>query len=87
MAVMGLQYLRKDMIKVAASDEIMTTLDEVRAACDISVMTLSEMLDFDKLQSGLMKLEVEEVFVKELLEDNISPFYGQVLALTNRKFS
>ena len=77
-AVMGLQYLRSELEKAEANDEIMMTLDEVSSSCEISVLTLNEMLDYDKLQSGLMKMELEQVSVKEFLEDTISPFSIQV---------
>jgi len=77
-AVMGLQYLRSELVKAEANDEIMLTVDEVSSACEISVSTLTEMLDFDKLKSGLMKMELELVLVKELIEATISPFYVQV---------
>jgi len=80
-AVMGLQCLRDEIIKVDGNDEIINILDEVRGACEISVTILSEMLDFDKLQSGLMKMEFEEVNVKDYLETTISPFYLQVLLM------
>jgi len=77
-AVMGLQYLRSELNKVDGSDEIITILDEVSGACEISVTILSEMLDFDKLQSGLMTIELESANIKDFLKTTISPFYLQV---------
>jgi len=77
-AVMGLQYLRSELMKSCRDTELLGIVDEVRGACDISVTILNEMLDYDKLQSGGMKLDVEELAVKEFLEVTISPFYVQV---------
>lgn len=78
-AVMGLQFLRSELEKTEANEDVIIILDEVKDACEISVTILSEMLDFDKLQSGGMKMELEEVQVKIFLETTISPFYLQVL--------
>jgi len=77
-AVMGLQFLRIKLVKSRTDTELLGIVDEVRGACEISVTILNEMLDYDKLQSGLMKLEKEEVNVKTFLETTISPFYAQV---------
>jgi len=82
-AAMGLQYLRSEMIKADTNLVLVDILDEVRGACEISVTILNEMLDFDKLQTGLMKLEVEEIPVKDFLITVISPFHVYVsIALT-----
>jgi len=77
-AVMGLQYLRNELIKSGKDVELLEIVDEVSGACEISVTILNEMLDFDKLQSGLMKLEKEEILVKKFLKTTLSPFYAQV---------
>jgi len=77
-AVMGLQYLRRELVKSSRDSDLLDVVDEVRDACEISVTILNEMLDYDKLQSGGMKLELEEVPVKEYLETTISPFCAQV---------
>ena len=82
-AVMGLQYLRSELVKSSTDTELLEIVDEVRGACEISVTILNEMLDYDKLQSGGMKLDFEKVSVKEFLEVTISPFYVQVSDIAN----
>jgi len=80
-AVMGLQYLRSEMLKRNANDDLVEILDEVKGSCEISVTILNEMLDFDKLQSGRMKLELEEVPVLDFLKSTLSPFSVQVRSI------
>jgi len=77
-AAMGLQYLRSELVKANTNIDLVDILDEVRGACEISITILNEMLDFDKLQSGLMKLEVEEIPVRDFLNTVISPFHVYV---------
>jgi len=77
-AAMGLQYLRSELVKANTNIDLVDILDEVRGACEISITILNEMLDFDKLQSGLMKLEVEEIPVRDFLHTVIAPFHVYV---------
>jgi len=66
------------MLKRNPHDDLVEILDEVQGSCEISVTILNEMLDYDKIQCGLMKLDLEEVPVLDFLKTTLSPFYVQV---------
>jgi len=64
--------------RVEAVEGLEQSLKDVKEACEIAVNFLNELLTFDKLESGLMKLEVDRVAPLELITESLRPLQIQV---------
>jgi len=58
--------------------ELLDSLDVTQAACGEAVHILNEMLAFDKIEGGNLKLEPQTVSARELIESSVSIFQAQV---------
>jgi len=76
----GLQVLRNDLLSSGASASIMSTLKSLEDASDVAVDILNDLLLFDKLDSGILKLDLTSVPVKQFLIETVDPFFLQVIA-------
>ena len=76
---MGLQVLREELTSIGASEERIQTLTKIESCCEIAVGILNDLLVFDKLDSGILKLDLESLNVSEFLTETVEPFYLQVL--------
>jgi len=75
---MGLQVLSEDLRSAGATDAMLATVKTLEHASDVAVDILNDLLLYDKLDSGLLKLDVQQIpfipFVTEIME----PFQLQV---------
>ena len=78
---MGLQVLRNDLHSSRVSADILGTLKSLEDASDVAVDILNDLLLFDKLDSGILKLDVTSVPVKQFLIETVEPFQLQVWIL------
>jgi len=81
---MGLQLLQaelKDALGPAYAD-LLQSLDITQAACNEAVHILDEMLAFDKIEGGNLKLDLQEVSARDLVVSAVSLFQAQVGWLT-----
>ena len=77
-ASLGLKLLH-DSLSFSHSDaENLETVKDVKQSCDIAVYTLNELLVFDKLESGILKLELENLQPLRFIQDVLKPFHVQV---------
>ena len=75
---LGLQVLDQDIKKIGFSKNIISTIKEVQSSCNVSIEVLDEMLLFDKLSEGILKLEKTILPAFQFIQDVINPFYIQV---------
>ena len=74
----GLQLLKSELYQENGNDEKLNTVNEMSISCEVAVNILNELLDYDKLDEGTMKLELIDMTVEELVLDPARPFYLQV---------
>ena len=92
---MGLQVLSDDLRTIGANDSILATVKTLEHASDVAVDILNDLLLYDKLDSGLLKLDVQPISFKSFVTEIVEPFQLQVcyvsnirlLALSNRRTS
>lgn len=53
-------------------------LDEIRESCSLAVTTLNDMLTYDKLDNGMLTLDIEDVNVVALVSGCVNAFNIQV---------
>jgi signal transduction histidine kinase len=70
----GLELLEVELVANEAVDSCVKTVIELRDACVTAVEILNDLLQYEKLESGIMKLEVTEQAVLPLLIKVLNPF-------------
>ena len=75
---MGLQLLREELLLDRASDCRLATVKSVEDACDIAIDILNDLLLFDKIESGVMKLDISETPARLFVTETVRPFFLQV---------
>ena len=80
---MGLQVLREELLLDRASDSRLATVQSVEDACDIAIDILNDLLLFDKIESGVMKLDISRIPVRLFVMETVKPFFLQVGILHN----
>jgi len=80
---LGLKLLRDEIKSNYSTTHQLETLDEIQQSCDISLNILNDMLSFEKIESGRLVLEEEELNPKALLEETVAPFSIQVVSCSN----
>ena len=76
---MGLKLIRKEMSKTANIDEeILSMITDIEESCDVAIHTLSGLLDYEKLESGIMTLDKKVVQAWPIINDTVGTFQIQV---------
>jgi two-component system, sensor histidine kinase and response regulator len=80
-AILGLKLMSQDVRLSGSEDEDdkdrYDTLNDISLACMAAVDILNDILCFDKMENGLLKLYPESVPVLSFLRENIKMFSGQ----------
>eukprot|EP01041_Mallomonas_annulata_P012896 gene12896-27201_t len=63
--------------KLRAQTQVIETIDDIKESCEIAVEILNDLLNYEKLEAGIMILEIEEIKAYKLLKAAIKPFYLQ----------
>ena len=80
---MGLKLL-KQKIKSGENDEdALQYVSDIESSCETAIETLNGLLDYEKLESGIMKLEKSKQSPWPLIRDSVTPFMIQVNGLSN----
>ena len=61
-------------------DDLIETLTDSQLACAIGVNILNDLLDYDKLQSGVMELHKETIMLVPFVTESLKMFSGQARA-------
>jgi len=77
---LGLQLLKKELQEneKCIDSSSVATVTEISESCDTAITILNDLLDYDKLDEGTMKLELSEYDVNELIFSAATPFSVQV---------
>ena len=73
--VLGLKLLRDNITSIPESSHI---LCDVQSSCETALEILNGFLDYEKLDSKLMKLELKKLQVWPFIRDAVQPFLVQV---------
>ena len=75
---MGLKLMRRGLEKGVGQEVTMDVLVSVEEACGVAVETLNDILCFEKLDAGLMRLDKEAVHALPFIEACMRLFTMQV---------
>ena len=75
---MGLKYLGEELPKYIQDRDILDSVATSQSACSVSVNILTDLLTFDKIEDGALKLDRQEVSIKELVLSATAIFHAQV---------
>ena len=76
---MGLKYLRDELPKYIQVPDILDSVATSQSACLASINILSDLLTFDKIEDGELKLDRQEISVKDLVLSSTAIFQAQVI--------
>jgi len=68
-ACMGLEVLASDLKKHRVSNDCYELVDEIKDSCQSGIRILDDLLDYDKLEGGIMKLDRTLITAWDLLEE------------------
>ena len=77
---LGLKLLQDDFVRSNDDVSRVETVKDIKESCDIAINILNELLMFDKLESGILKLELKKVSPWTFVNDVIKPFFVQVIS-------
>ena len=75
---MGLQLAKEELIKVGDVEETVRLLEDVKSSSDTAVGILNSLLTYDKIDTGTLVLEKEELPVWDFLSDTVRASQVQV---------
>ena len=76
--------MKSGMMKSGQADaETIETLTEMQASCETAVNILNDLLSYEKLDAGLLKLDQTMCPVLPLIQEMLGPFSVQVTSIFN----
>jgi signal transduction histidine kinase len=76
---MGLQYLEDEHKKgTLTAEELSGVVVDLKFSCGQSLEILNQLLTYDKIDSGLMKLDKSKFAVRPFIEEAVRQFSLQV---------
>ena len=77
--LMGINLLKQDFGHRLNNDtEFLSALDDIGSSCETAIETLNELLDYEKLESGIMTLDKAKLSPWPIIRDSVKPFMIQV---------
>jgi len=78
--MMGLEHLKEELNKPGNGDisSKVEVIEDIQESCGIAIHTLNDMLLHDKIESGSLKMEMENVRIVPLVKDVARQFQYQV---------
>ena len=76
---LGLKYLGDQLPKYVQDSDILDSVAISQSACSVTVNILTDLLTFDKIEDGELKLDRQEVSVKDLIVFSTAIFQAQVI--------
>ena len=76
---MGLKLLQRELSSnhMSAQEKLQIVRD-IQGSVDISIDILNDLLNYEKLDAGIMKLEVSLLSAWSFVKDSVTPFSIQV---------
>ena len=76
---MGLKLVKQEISKLGLlEDGLLRIIIDIEGSCETAIETLNGLLDYEKLESGIMKLEKSKLSPWPLIRDSVKPFLVQV---------
>jgi len=75
---LGLKLLYEEMTKESKGSEWLDIIVDLQKSTDSAVDILNDLLAYEKLESGILKLDKSDVSLRAFLNDTIHPFLLQV---------
>ena len=75
---LGLKYLGDQLPKYVQDSDILDSVAISQSACSVTVNILTDLLTFDKIEDGELKLDRQDVSVKDLIVSSTAIFQAQV---------
>ena len=76
--LMGIRLLKDEMTRVGKDMNKLTDIVlDIEISCDAAIHILNGLLDYEKLESGIMKLEKSKIPLWPFLRDSVRPFQIQ----------
>jgi len=75
---LGLKYLNDVLPKYILDPDILDSVVTSQSACSVSVNILTDLLTFDKIEDGELKLDRQEVWVTDMVLSSTAIFQAQV---------
>mmetsp|Transcript_2368 Transcript_2368/g.2484 ORF Transcript_2368/g.2484 Transcript_2368/m.2484 type:complete len:446 (+) Transcript_2368:50-1387(+) len=73
----GLDVLKRKLETIPNADDEIEILKEIKIACNIAIETLNDILTFDKIEGGQLRLEKTVVHVFDFIRTAVRPFLIQ----------
>lgn len=74
---MGIQLATSKLLQLQGVQHILDILSDIQDSCNVSIEILNDLLMFDKLENGGMKLDLQYITYRDLLERTVHPFIVQ----------
>jgi len=75
---MGLQYLSVELPKITQDDDILDSVETSELASVAAINILNDLLTFDKIEEGNLKLDCHLASAKDLIQSSIAIFRAPV---------
>ena len=79
-AKLGLDLLEKDMAEGESSAESRNNITDCQEAIDIAVTIVSDLLSYEKLESGILQLYCDMLPAMPFVDRTMGPFSLQVIS-------
>jgi len=77
--LMGIKLLGRGFRQRSSVDaEYLNTITDIEGSCETAIETLNGLLDYEKLESGIMILEKATLHPWPIIRDAVKPFMIQV---------
>ena len=70
-AFMTIDILRNELLRLCVPEECVRQLDVIKRSCHVSMEVLDELLDYDKLEAGVMQLDRSVLNAHNLTRDAV----------------
>jgi len=75
---MGLQYLSTELPKITQDHDMLDSVETSELASMAAIHILNDLLTFDKIEEGNLKLDCQLVSARDLIQSSVAIFRAQV---------
>jgi len=75
---LGLKLLHDDMTKKNKDLLMLETVNDIKDSCDIAVNILNDLLTYEKLEGGLLEVDMKPMNAVNFVKATVKPFAIQV---------
>ena len=75
---LGLESLEEDMVLSGDPAHRLESIREIKASCDMALLTLNDVLTAEKIRSGFYILDKKLCNISDCILSNVVPFQSQV---------